>query len=227
MNNEPIENIDTEQDAVTAEPNLDNRSFTQEEVDRIVKERLDRERKKFEKRFADVDPDKYKELLTKEEQQRTESMKARGEFEKVLQETVEKKQSVISQLQAELRNIKVDGSLLSAASSRKAINAKQVASLLKEQVRMNENGEVEIIDVESGQVRYNDAGRGMNVEDLVQEFLQANAHFVSAGPPGSGSQTSVGPKTSQNTVDSSKLNMADPKDRQIYRDMMKAKGIRI
>lgn len=227
MNNEPIDNLDTEQETVTAEPNLDNRSFTQDEVDRIVKERLDRERKKFEKRFADVDPDKYKELLTKEEQQRTESMKARGEFEKVLQETVSKKETVISQLQAELRNIKVDGSLLSAASSRKAINAKQVASLLKEQVRMNENGEVEIIDIESGQVRYNDAGRGMSVEELVQEFLQTNPHFVSAGPSGSGSQTSVGPKTSQNTVDSSKLNMADPKDRQIYRDMMKAKGIRI
>ena len=114
----------------TAESQEEAKYFTQDELDRIVKDRLDRERKKLSKQFDGVDVQRYRELTEKEEQQKLEQQKARGEFENILKTTVEKKDSAIQQLQRELHSIKVDGSLLNAASTKRAVNPQQVVSLL-------------------------------------------------------------------------------------------------
>lgn len=221
-------------DEVTGKPTVeadfttetqDRTGFTQEDVDRIVKERLTRERSKILKQYEGIDVERYKELTAKEDQLKLEQEKARGNFEKVLQETVSKKDSAIQQLQRELQAIKVDGSLLSAASGRKAINPQQVVRLLKDNIRLTATGEVEVVD-EQGNVRYTDAGSAMSAEDLVNEFLNTNPHFVSAGPSGSGSQSSIA-QNKLGVIDPAKLNMNDPKDRAIYREHMKSKGIKI
>lgn len=219
-------NPDVEQD-FTAEAQESNKGFTQEDIDRIVKERLARERSKILKQYEGVDVDRYRALLDAEEKKAHEEQVKRGEFEKILQSTVQKKDTMISQLQNELKAIKVDGTLLNAASSRKAINPQQVARLLKDQIRLNDSGEVEVLD-ESGSVRYNDRGSVMGIEDLVGEFLQTNPHFVNAGPAGTGTQSAVAKSNgSLGIPDASKLNMNDPKDRAVYRDLMKSKGIRL
>lgn len=221
-------------DEVTGKPTVeadfttetqDRTGFTQEDVDRIVKERLTRERSKILKQYEGIDLERYRELTAKEDQIKLEQEKARGNFEKVLQETVSKKDSAIQQLQRELQAIKVDGSLLSAASGRKAINPQQVVRLLKDNIRLTATGEVEVVD-EQGNVRYTDAGSAMSAEDLVNEFLNTNPHFVSAGPSGSGSQSSIA-QNKLGVIDPAKLNMNDPKDRAIYREHMKSKGIKI
>ena len=221
-------------DEVTGKPTVeadftteiqDRTGFTQEDVDRIVKERLTRERSKILKQYEGIDVERYKELTAKEDQLKLEQEKARGNFEKVLQETVSKKDSAIQQLQRELQAIKVDGSLLSAASGRKAINPQQVVRLLKDNIRLTATGEVEVVD-EQGNVRYTEAGSAMSAEDLVNEFLNTNPHFVSAGPSGSGSQSSIA-QNKLGVIDPAKLNMNDPKDRAIYREHMKSKGIKI
>lgn len=217
------ENVD-----FTAESQEETKVFTQDELDRIVKDRLDRERKKISKQFEGIDVNKYRELMDAEEQQRMEQQKARGEFEKVLQETVQKKDSTIQQLQNELHSIKVDGSLLNAASAKRAINPQQVVSLLKSNIRLGDSGDVEVLDAE-GNVRYTDNGVAMGVEDLVEEFLTSNPHFISAGPNGTGSQSNIA-KSSGSTpgkIDVSSLNMNNPEDRKIYKEYMKSKGIRI
>lgn len=215
----------------TAEEDLQagtqDKGFTQEELDRIVKERLSRERSKILKQYEGVDVDRYRQLLEAEEAKQTEEQARRGEFEKILQTTVQKKDTVISQLQKELQAIKVDGSLLNAASTRKAINPQQVVRLLKDQIRLNENGEVEVLD-ESGSIRYNDQGAVMTVDELVGEFLKTNAHFVNAGPSGTGSQSSIAKANGNLGVpDMNKLDMNNPSDRKVYREMMQAKGIRL
>jgi len=201
------------------------KTFTQEDVDKFVRERLDRERKKFSKQFEGIDVEKYRSLVEKEEKIQLEQQAARGEFEKVLQSTVSKKDTQIQELQKQLQTIKVDGSLLSAASANKAVNPQQVARLLKDQIRLNNTGEVEIVD-DTGTVRYTDSGSAMGVEDLVSEFLQTNPHFMSAGPSGSGSQGSVANAAGSATgkVDVSKLDMAKAGDRALYKQMMKSKS---
>ena len=83
--------------------------LSQDEVNRIIADRVERERKKFEKRFEGVDLDRYRSLTEAEEARKLEDQKRRGEFESILKSTVEKKDTAIGQLKQELESIKVDG----------------------------------------------------------------------------------------------------------------------
>ena len=215
------ENIATE-----TQEQQESKTFSQDDVDRILKDRLDRERKRFEKKFADVDVDKYRELMEQQENARIEEQKKRGEFEDILKNTVSKKDTQIQELQQQLHSIKVEGSLLNAASAKRAINPQQVVALLNNQIRLGDTGDAEVVDA-NGQIRYTDQGTAMTPDQLVDEFLSANPHFVSAGPSGSGAQSSVANSTKVNGVDINSLDMNNPEDRKIYKDMMKKKGIRI
>jgi hypothetical protein len=211
----------------TAENQEEAKNFTQEELDRVVKDRLDRERKKIAKQFEGVDVSKYRELVDAEEQAKLEQQKARGDFEEILKSTVAKKDTAIQQLQNELRSIKVDGSLLNAASSKKAVNPQQVVALLKNNIRLGETGDVEILDAE-GNVRYTDNGTAMTGDELVDEFLTSNPHFMQAGPNGSGAKSNVTNTGGEiGKISVSSLDMNSPGDREIYKKLMKSKGIRI
>ena len=204
-----------------------NKTFTQDDVDKIVRERLDRERKRLDKKYGDVDVERYRQLTEKEEADRLEQQKQRGEFESILKETVAKKDSQYQELQRQLTEIKVDGSLLSAASSNKAINAQQVSALLRNQVRLGETGEAEVTD-SNGNVRYTDDGMPMTVNDLVDSFLKENPHFVNAGPAGSGTgNATLDSRKGPGNIDASQLNMNNPEDRKIYAQYMKTRGIKI
>ena len=88
----------------------------------------------FEKKYSNVDLDRYNELVANEEQSRQSEMEKRGEYEKLLKEQAEKFNGKISQYETELQNIKVDGALLSEASNNRAVNPQQVVQLLKSQL---------------------------------------------------------------------------------------------
>jgi hypothetical protein len=226
MNEEQVTGEPTVENDFTAE-NQAKQGFSQEDIDRIVKERLVRERSKILKQYEGVDVDKYRSLLDAEEKKQLEEQQKRGEFEKILQSTVGKKDQAIQQLQRELQAIKVDGAVLNAASGRKAVNPQQVVRLLKDQIRLGDAGSVEVLD-DNGSIRYNDTGAPMTAEELVSEFLSANPHFVGAGPSGTGSQSSVASANGKMGIpDVSKLDMNDPAHRAIYKEHMKSKGIRI
>lgn len=227
MNDEQVTAQPAVEQDFTAETQEGNKGFTQEDIDRIVKERLTRERSKILKQYEGVDVEKYRQFLEAEEKRQHEEQVKKGEFEKILQTTVSKKDTMIQQLQKELQAIKVDGTLLNAASSRKAVNPQQVVRLLKDQIRLNEAGEVEVLD-DTGSVRYSDKGTALTVEDLVQEFLTTNPHFVNAGPSGTGSQSVVAKANGQmGGTDISKLDMNSASDRKVYKELMKSKGIRL
>ena len=67
------------------------------------------------KKFEGVDVVKYNALVEAEEAKALEEQKARGEFEKVLKDTVTKKDSEIQTLTQKLQSQQVDGALLNAA----------------------------------------------------------------------------------------------------------------
>ena len=194
--------------------------LSQEEVNRIVAERVERERKKFERKYADIDVDRYQQLTEAEEARRVEEQKKRGEFEEILKSTVGKKDSVIENLQKELHNIKVDGAMLNIASKHKAINPEQVVSLVKNQVRMSETGEVEVVDPQTGTIRYNDSGDPLSMDELVEDFLQNNPHFVTATPRGSGT-TSNTRDSSVKKLDVTQLDMKNPEHKRMYAEYRK------
>lgn len=229
MENQTVESTEaqttnTEANASEQQSTQDQK-FSQEDVDKIVADRIARERRKFEKRYEGVDIDTYRELTAKQEKEREERLKAKGEFERVLKETVEKKDSTIQTLQNQISSIKVDGALVDTASKYRAISPNQVVKLLKEQVRLNETGDVEVIDAKTGQTRYGEDGTHFTIDGLVKEFMTANPHFVAAGPAGSGTTTRKGESGAGETIDITKLDMSNAEHRKIYADYRKKTGV--
>lgn len=204
----------------------ENNALSQDDVNRIVAERVAREKAKFEKKYSGVDLDLYNQLVEEKDKARQTEMEKRGEFEKLLKEQAEKFTGKINQYQTELSSIKIDGALLNEASSNQAINPQQVVQLLKGQVKLNEAGTVDVVD-SNGQVRYDENGEPLKVSKLVNEFLSANPHFVSAGPSGSGTSNGVGKQSPVVDNDVTKLNMENPEHRARYKEIMRNKGIRV
>lgn len=211
---------------VATQETVKENTLSQDEVNRIVAERVAREKAKFEKKYSNVDLDLYNQLVEEKETLRQEEMKKRGEFEELLKAQAEKFNGKIQQYQNELTSIKVDGALLNAASANRAVNPQQVVQLLKGQVKLNEAGTVDVIDA-NGNVRYDDNGNPLQVSNLVNSFLAENPHFVSAGPNGSGTGQGAGKQNSVVDNDVSKLNMDNPEHRARYKDIMRAKGVRL
>ena len=207
------QNVDTD---TTAETNSqDLRTFTQDEVDAIVKARLAKQSKKYE----EVDMSEYRSLKKAAEEKELEERKARGEFEKILQEQKQKHDQQLAALKNQLHKEKVEGSLLKVAGSRNAVNPEQVASLLQNKVKLGDDGEVYVLN-ENGEIAYDtDAATPLGVDKLVNSFLDANPHFLRAGPSGSGSEASVGEKSSE--IDISELDMKNPAHRQKYAELKK------
>lgn len=222
---ESTETQTQETEAMTSEQSTQDQKFSQEDVDKIVADRIARERRKFEKRYEGVDIDTYRELTAKQEKEREDRLKAKGEFERVLKETVEKKESTIKTLQSQISNIKVDGALVDTASKYRAISPNQVVKLLKDQVRLNETGDVEVVDAKTGQTRYGEDGTHFTIDGLVREFITENPHFVSAGPAGSGTTTKKGDSGAGATIDITKLDMSNAEHRKIYADYRKKTGV--
>lgn len=195
-------------------------TFTQDDVNSIVERRLAKERGSMYKKLGVEDLDiaitavkTQKEL---EEKQRIQ----KGEFEEILKTRTQEFNKEKSNLESQLKDIKINKSLLSSASRNKAINPDQVVELLKDSIKLNETGNVEILD-KSGLARYNKLGELLSTDELVQEFLTQNPHFVSATPSGSGSVSNVGKSETNKTLNISELNMNNPEDRKIYAEYKK------
>ena len=164
-------------------PPVRGRSYSQAEVDALVAVRLEG--------FAGVDVEEYRALKVAKARQEREALEKRGDFEKILAQTVKEKDEVIggkdkdiAALGEQLRTIRVDNALLAAASAARAINPAQIVTLLKGSVHYDQKSDsVEVR--EHGAPLYR-GGKPVSVELFVQEFLQANPHFLPAGPLGSG-----------------------------------------
>lgn len=192
------------------------------DIDKVVKDRLDRERKIW---LNELGVKSFEEArVAKEEKDRLEleEKKKRGEYEDILKEQAQKYQSEISQYQEQLRTIKVNDALLNSASKHKAINPQQVVELLKNNVKLNDNGQVEVL-AESGTPRYNQNGDLYSVEEYVSEFLTQNPHFQQATPSGTGSRSNVG-KVNQEPFNLADLDLNNPEDRKQYAEYRKTKS---
>jgi len=107
-----------------------------------------------------------------------------------------------------------------SSSKNKAINPDQVVELLKNDIKLNESGNVEILD-KNGIARYNKQGELLTTDELVQEFLTQNPHFVSATPSGSGSVSNVDRQELNKPFNLSELNFNNPEDKKKYAEYRK------
>ena len=194
---------------------------SQSEVDKIIDKRLARERQKYEKMYSGIDPEQARKLLEEKENKEIEDQKARGEFEKILKEQAEKSNKEIAGLRSEIEKVKVDGALLNAASKNSAINPEQVKDLLKSNVKLNEDGKVEIL-AENNSPIYNKDGDLKSIDEYVKDFITENPHFQTATPSGSGSKANLG-KVDAKPFNLADLDMTKPEDRKQYAEYRRAR----
>ena len=197
-----------------------NTGFSAEQVEEKIKERLARERRKIYKELGTEDLNVAKSALEEKEAKELEIKKQRGEFDEIMKTQADKSNSEIANLKKQLEQITVNDSLLSSASKHKANVPDQVVQLLKSNVKLNDEGKVEIL-AENNQPRYNTKGELLSVDEYVQEFLTQNPHFQSATPSGSGSIGNVDRLNANKPFNIADLDMTNPDDRKRYAEYKK------
>jgi hypothetical protein len=190
-------------------------TFNQEDVDRIVKQRLEAEKSKHQ-RMLDEAKKQEQELAREKEIQEA---KTKADLENLMKQRIADKDKELADWKAKVKTINVDNSLLAIASKNNAIAPDQVVSLLKSEVNYNDDGRVEILD-NNKNIRYNSKGELLTLEERVNEFLDANPHFRKGSLSGSGSLNSVEGKAVK-PFKISDLDMNKAEDRQRYAEYRK------
>ena len=219
--NEVVQPI-TEQEETTNETKVETTAqevkemkFTQDQLDKVISSRLEAERRKYEKKLQEEENSKA-EIV---KQRQLEEAKTKQDLEKIMQDRLSEKEKELNTYKNQIKKEKVDNSILSVASSNKAISPAQVVALLKDEVKYTDDGRIEIVDNNSN-VRYNSQGELLTIEDRVKEFLDSNPHFRQGSLSGSGSQSAIGGKTVKpfNLQD---LDLTKPEDRKTYQEYRK------
>ena len=169
---------------------VNSNTFTEDDVNNIVKQRLAKERASI-----------YKKLDVEDLDTAINAVK-------------------YTSLESELKDIKINKALLSSASKNRAINPDQVVELLKNNIKLNDTGGVEIVD-KNGIARYNSKGELFTTDELVNEFLTQNPHFVTATPSGSGTVSNVDRTELNTTLNLSDIDMNNPADKKRYAEYRK------
>ena len=199
---------------------IKNDKGQQVDIDRVVDERLKRQRRLIAEELGVNDLDQAKAIMDANKKLEEEKAIERGKFDEVIKKRSQEYEEKLSKLEGELKNERIDKQLISAASKYNAINSDQIKELMKDSVHLNAEGKVEVLD-KTGTPRYNKNGDPLSVEEAVQEFLTQNSHFQSATPSGSGSVSNVGKSDTNKTLNISDLDMRKTEDRKLYAEYRK------
>jgi len=214
------EGTDTSQNEIQAT----TKTFTQDEVNAILAKTKSQLEKKYSSKYEELgDPEQLREIVATHQKSQQEQALKRGEFDRIIQELAAKKDAEIQKRDKVIESFKVETPIVDAAARYRAVNPEQVKALIRNQVRLGAEGEVEVLD-DKGSVRYDDSGKPVSVDSFVQSWLQANPHFVSAAPATTNTKSNVTGNTTSK-VDISKLDMKNPEHRKIYADYRKKSGI--
>lgn len=197
------------------------KTYSQEEFDNHMAGMKASIQKKYERQLSELgDLEELKKLKADSEKKKTEEALKRGEFEKTLQELAEKKDAEIQKRDAVIKEYKVNTPLLDAAVKHKAVAPQQVQQLLASRVRLNEDGDVEVLSAD-GKVSYQNDGKKTTVEQLVSNFIDENPHFGQALPSTTATKSQVGTGLKPEQFDLKKLDMTNPDHRKQYRQAQK------
>ena len=215
---------ETKQEEVVEEvkETKESKEDSQAIIDKTIKDRLHRQKRRTLEDLGVSDLDEAKEIIARSKEAEEKRKLEAGKLEEVRQSLVDSHKKELQKLQDELRGEKIDKQLIQSASNNRAINPNQVKDLLKDNVRLNEEGKAEILD-KDGTTRYNKEGKPLSIDEFVSEFITQNAHFQVATPSGSGSVSNVG-KVNAQTFNLSDLDMNNPDDRKKYAELRKQRN---
>lgn len=210
------QNNATDAGTTSTEGQAQEKTYSQKEFDdAMAKTRAAVERKVLKQFESLGDIEELKAIKSQFETKKFEEQKSKGDFDQILKEMASKKDAEIARRDAIIAQYRVDSPLVETAAKYRAVAPEQVKALLRSNVRLTQDGEVEVVD-NNGTLRYKDNGDPMGVEDLVKSFLDANPHFVSAGPSTTQTKSSIGSSGGSQQVDITKLDMSKASDRKIY-----------
>lgn len=197
--------------------------YSQKEFDDAMAKTRAAVERKMQKTLADLgDLEELKALKQQVETKRFEDQKNKGDFESILKEMASKKDAEIAKRDQIIAQYRVETPLVEIAAKHRAVAPEQVKALLRNQIKLTPDGEVEVVD-NNGMTRYRDDGNPFGVEDLVKTFLDANPHFVAAGPTTTQSKNGLGSNNVQK-IDITKLDMSKPADREVYKKWKSQQG---
>ena len=201
------------------------KSYSQKEVDDMMARMKGSLTKKLLKPYEELgDPDTLRQLKADAEKRDQEAKMKRGEFDNILKEFAAKKDAEIQKRDSVIKEYKVNTPLIDAAARYDSVNPAQVRQLLSNKVRLSETGDdVEILD-DQGNIRYNDKGSLLTVDEFVKTWLDENPHFKKAGVSTSGSKTNIKGAGKPVDFDLSQLDLSKPEHRKIYKDA-RTKGL--
>jgi hypothetical protein len=227
MSDQTSENLEATEaaDQTNVQETVESRTYTQEEFNSHMSGLKKSMQRKYDKLFEELgDIDELRKIKAEAEERKQAEQIKRGEFETTLKELASRKDAEIQKRDSIIKEYKVNTPLLDAAARHKAVAPNQVKQLLSSNVRLNEEGDVEVLG-EDGSVRYDDSGLPFTVEKLVFEFLESNPHFKQ--PTVSTTNTrSNAVAGKESSIDVSKLNMQNPEHRKIYGEYRKSQGLR-
>ena len=190
-------------------------TFTQAQLDKIIKSRLEAEKTKHQRQL-DEQKKKDDELL-KEKQ--IQDAKTKAEIEKLMKDRIAEKDQELLNMKSMIKKEKIDNSVMSVASKKNAVNPQQIVELMKSNIKLSDDNRIEVLDKHNN-IRYNDKGELLTIEESVKEFLDANPHFSKGSLSGVGSQSSVEGKTVK-PVKIQDLDMSKSEDRAKYAEYRK------
>ena len=204
------QSTETKQEETPVVEKASEQTFTQAQLDNIIKSRLEAEKTKHQRQL-DEQKKKDDELLKEKQLQ---DAKTKAEIEKLMKERIAEKDQELINMKNMIKKEKIDNSVMSVASKMNAVNPQQIVELMKNNIKLSDDNRIEILDKHSN-IRYNDKGELLTIEESVKEFLDTNPHFSKGSLSGSGSQSSVEGKTVKpfNIQD---LDMSKAEDRQKY-----------
>ena len=185
-------------------------TFTQAQLDNIIKSRLEAEKTKHQRQL-DEQKKKDDELLKEKQLQ---DAKTKAEIEKLMKERIAEKDQELLNMKNMIKKEKIDNSVMSVASKMNAVNPQQIVELMKNNIKLSDDNRIEILDKHNN-IRYNDKGELLTIEESVKEFLDTNPHFSKGSLSGVGSQSSIEGKTVK-PFKISDLDMSKAEDRQKY-----------
>jgi len=158
------------------------------------------------KRFDGIDPEAFKALQAEAEKRKQTDLETAGKWEEAKAEMERQHKAQLEALQSDAGDWRsrfedraINSELLSAANKGNAINADQVASLLRSNVRLTDDGSVEVVGSD-GKALLDDKGNPVDVPSFVESFLEKSPHFLPATGGGAGSTGAMGGKVSSENM---------------------------
>jgi hypothetical protein len=197
-----------------------SKTYSQEEFDTAMAGARRSAESKWQKKIDNLGGyDVLQELVTQAEKSEEKKAREKGQWEQI----VTKKDEKIQTLSKEIEEFKISNPLLNAAAKHRAVSPEQVVALTKSNVKLNDTGDVVIVDA-AGNTQLTDDGNAVGIDQFVEQFLTDNPHMVTAGKSSSASNSSHVNNTSTE-IDLSKLDNSNPEHRAIYEKYLRNRSL--